>query len=130
MRSLIFILGLSLTFCLVDVQKHEEIVKFVNKLRTTWTAKLYERDIAPLVGAWKDNEETELEEKKVFKTSNANLPESFDLREAYPECETLREIRDQSRCGACWAFGAVEAMSDRLFILVENSKLVFQLNIY
>ena len=101
MRSLIFILGLSLTFCLVDVQRHEEIVKFVNKLRTTWTAKLYERDIAPLVGAWKDNEETELKEKTIFKTSNANLPDNFDLREAYPECETLREIRDQSRCGAC-----------------------------
>jgi len=116
MRSLIFILGLSLTLCFIDYERHEKIVNFVNKLRTTWTAKIYERDIAPLVGAWKDNEETQLEEKVSFKTSNANLPDNFDLREAYPECESLREIRDQSRCGSCWAFGAVEAMSDRICI--------------
>ena len=84
MRSLIFILGLSLTLCLIDYERHEKIVNFVNKLRTTWTAKIYERDIAPLVAAWKDTEETQLKEKVSFKTSNDNLPDNFDLREAYP----------------------------------------------
>ena len=28
----------------------------------------------------------------------------------------MKEIRDQSRCGACWAFGATETMSDRICI--------------
>jgi cathepsin B len=54
--------------------------------------------------------------KKIFKTSNEDLPESFDLREQYPQCESLKEIRDQSRCGSCWAFAAAETMSDRICI--------------
>jgi len=40
-------------------------------------------------------------------------PESFDSRTQWPDCPTIREIRDQAVCGSCWAFGAVEAMSDR-----------------
>jgi len=44
------------------------------------------------------------------------IPESFDPREKWPDCPTIREIRDQGGCGSCWAFGAVTAMSDRLCI--------------
>jgi cathepsin B len=46
----------------------------------------------------------------------SDLPESLDLREKYPDCEAIKEIRDQSACGSCWALGAVSAMSDRLCI--------------
>ncbi|KAK9887121.1 hypothetical protein WA026_020569 [Henosepilachna vigintioctopunctata] len=45
-----------------------------------------------------------------------DLPESFDSREKWPECASLKVVRDQSTCGSCWAFGAVEAMSDRICI--------------
>ena len=116
MKSLLFILGLSLALSAVDVERQQKIVDFVNKLRTTWTAKLYDRDISGLVGSWKESEEIQLPEKTLFRTTNAALPDNYDLREAYPECETIREIRDQSTCGACWAFGAAETMSDRLCI--------------
>merc|ERR1711971_1482366 len=44
------------------------------------------------------------------------VPENFDPREKWPECATIREIRDQGGCGSCWAFGAVTAMSDRICI--------------
>lgn len=42
------------------------------------------------------------------------LPDNFDAREQWPNCPTISEIRDQGSCGSCWAFGAVEAMSDRV----------------
>lgn len=34
----------------------------------------------------------------------------------FSNCESLFMIRDQSQCGSCWAFGAVESMSDRICI--------------
>lgn len=30
------------------------------------------------------------------------LPESFDAREQWPNCPTIKEIRDQGSCGSCW----------------------------
>ncbi|XP_015685953.1 cathepsin B-like, partial [Protobothrops mucrosquamatus] len=44
------------------------------------------------------------------------LPKSFDSRQQWPNCPTISEIRDQGSCGSCWAFGAVEAMSDRVCV--------------
>lgn len=46
--------------------------------------------------------------------SEFELPEEFDSRKQWPQCPTISEIRDQGSCGSCWAFGAVEAMSDRV----------------
>jgi len=48
------------------------------------------------------------------------LPENFDSREKWSNCPTINEIRDQGSCGSCWAFGAVEAMSDRVCIHSEG----------
>lgn len=45
-----------------------------------------------------------------------DLPEQFDSRVQWPKCPTISEVRDQGSCGSCWAFGAVEAMSDRVCI--------------
>ena len=94
--------------------RQAEIAKKINRLKTTWQATEYKRDYKPLLGAILDGAEN-LPEKK-FKKSNANLPENFDPRIEYPNCESLREVRDQANCGSCWAFGAVEAMSDRICI--------------
>lgn len=43
-------------------------------------------------------------------------PDSFDARTYWPDCKSITVIRDQSACGSCWAFGAAEAMSDRVCI--------------
>ena len=93
---------------------YEEIANHVNSLKTTWTATTYKKDYTPLLGAILDGLENLPE--KTFKESNANLPDEYDPRTAYPKCESLREVRDQANCGSCWAFGAVEAMSDRICI--------------
>ena len=115
MKSVLFILGLTLALCAVNIEKHQKIVNFVNKLRTTWKAKVYDRDYSKLIGTWR-NRKALPKRKTVFKTSRNDLPDNYDLRDAYPNCETIKEIRDQSYCGACWAFSAAETMSDRLCI--------------
>lgn len=45
-------------------------------------------------------------------------PDSFDSRTQWPSC--VGGIRDQARCGSCWAFGAAEALSDRVCIASED----------
>ncbi|TPP66165.1 Cathepsin B [Fasciola gigantica] len=47
---------------------------------------------------------------------HVQLPVSFDSRDVWGHCPTVSQIRDQSSCGSCWAFGPVEAISDRICI--------------
>uniref|UniRef100_A0A3Q2LB56 Cathepsin B n=1 Tax=Equus caballus TaxID=9796 RepID=A0A3Q2LB56_HORSE len=54
--------------------------------------------------------------QRVWFAEDVVLPENFDAREQWPNCPTIKEIRDQGSCGSCWAFGAVEAISDRICI--------------
>lgn len=44
------------------------------------------------------------------------LPKEFDARTAWSQCSTIGRILDQGHCGSCWAFGAVESLSDRFCI--------------
>ena len=48
-----------------------------------------------------------------------NAPASFDARNQWPNC--VHAIRDQARCGSCWAFAASEAFSDRLCIATNGA---------
>jgi cathepsin B len=50
------------------------------------------------------------------KTNVTALPTDFDARSNWGHCKTISQIRDQSMCGSCWAFGAVEAQADRMCI--------------
>ncbi|KAL0210987.1 hypothetical protein P9112_009285 [Eukaryota sp. TZLM1-RC] len=58
---------------------------------------------------------------KKVEVSN-DLPESFDVRQQWPGCPSYA-IRDQGRCGSCWAFGAAEALSDR-FCAAKGMKVI------
>jgi cathepsin B len=57
-----------------------------------------------------------LKEVTEYNTFIKAAPASFDSRTQWPKCTSLSEIRDQANCGSCWAFGAAEAMSDRVCI--------------
>ncbi|XP_038051737.1 cathepsin B-like [Patiria miniata] len=48
-----------------------------------------------------------------FHEDVSDIPMTFDARMKWPQCTTIPLIRDQAACGSCWAFGAVESMSDR-----------------
>uniref|UniRef100_A0AAA9TW88 Cathepsin B n=1 Tax=Bos taurus TaxID=9913 RepID=A0AAA9TW88_BOVIN len=96
----------------------DELVNFVNKQNTTWKAghNFYNVDLSyvkKLCGAILGG--PKLPQRDAF-AADVVLPESFDAREQWPNCPTIKEIRDQGSCGSCWAFGAVEAISDRICI--------------
>ena len=48
------------------------------------------------------------------KLKDIPIPENFDTREEWPMCQS--DIRDQARCGSCWAVAAAEAFEDRICI--------------
>lgn len=43
-------------------------------------------------------------------------PDSFDARNAWPNCTSLYEIYDQANCASDYAFAAVESLQDRICI--------------
>jgi cathepsin B len=50
---------------------------------------------------------------------NVEAPTNFDARTQWPSC--IHAVRDQGQCGSCWAFGATEALSDRLCIATNGA---------
>ncbi|KAL3283973.1 hypothetical protein HHI36_018144 [Cryptolaemus montrouzieri] len=54
----------------------------------------------------------------------ANLPENFDAREQWPNCQSIKDIRDQGACDASWAFATVSTISDRICIASNGTQQV------
>jgi len=109
----------------------EDIVQLVNSLGTTWTAGHNKRfrhstleHVKQLCGVLKGGPQLPL--KKI--TPRKDLPPSFDPRDGsvWPACNaSLNTIRDQGACGSCWAFGAVEAMTDRICIASKGQSQAY-----
>ncbi|KAI1286143.1 Cathepsin B [Halotydeus destructor] len=108
----------------------DEMINEVNRLQSSWKAG---RNFAPtelkhvikMLGVKKDDNEERL--PVLVHEEIGDLPESFDARTQWPECTTISEIRDQGSCGSCWAFGAVEAMSDR-YCIASGGKTIVQIS--
>jgi len=110
--------------------ERERVIQDINKMQSTWKAhhnpRFYNQPVgvaANLCGAKKMRTEMLklLPDVEIIKTNKTfkqlGLPDEFDSATNWPQCaDMINDIRDQSNCGCCWAFGAAEAGSDRLCI--------------
>ncbi|KAJ8953148.1 hypothetical protein NQ318_017175 [Aromia moschata] len=106
----------------------DEFIQSINEKATTWTARknfegYTDEQLAALAGvkAIYTNESQKLP-VIVHNVNTDGIPDTFDSREIWPECDSIRTIRNQGGCGSCWAFAAVEVMSDRLCIFSAGAK--------
>jgi len=113
-----------------------ELIEQVNALKTTWKAamplKFTNATIAhvkALLGTVLPGDSAYVKPetyKTVFKTVDADIPDSFDVRTGFPNCAAISgHVRDQSDCGSCWAMAATESFNDRYCIKTGDAKTLF-----
>ncbi|WKY09826.1 hypothetical protein Q1695_002297 [Nippostrongylus brasiliensis] len=110
-----------------------DLIDYVNKAQGLFKVKLSER-FAQYPDAVKSRlmgsmhvaipEEFRANEKTHDDIDDASIPDSFDSRTQWKQCPSILSIRDQSSCGSCWAFGAAEAMTDRICIASNGQQQV------
>lgn len=112
----------------------QSIIDEINHARSTWRAGIPIKfqnatiaDVKRLLGTIMPGEQGYMApevEKREFGTGD--IPESFDVRTAWPECSAITgRVRDQSSCGSCWAFGSTEAFNDRYCIATGDTTKIF-----
>jgi len=100
------------------------IIEAVNNAHTTWTAHANPHFHNWTIGDAKKLVRGYLAAKKTSRLPPAvGIPDNFDGRVAWP-AGCVGYIRDQGRCGSCWIFGAVEALSDRFCVASNGSTMV------
>jgi len=62
--------------------------------------------------------------KLIWNAEDDGLPKHFDARKEFPACKRiLGTVRDQGKCGSCWAVAATEMMNDRLCIATKGENV-------
>nr|CAH04630.1 cathepsin B [Suberites domuncula] len=123
----IAVVAVLLAVASAELLNQQDMSEYINKLGTTWKAGVNKRfeglsevDIRRQMGVLQGGPlDIKLPEKDI--TPLKDVPDMFDARMQWPDCPTIKEIRDQGACGSCWAFGAVESMSDRFCIHFNQS---------
>ncbi|KAH0821918.1 hypothetical protein GEV33_000873 [Tenebrio molitor] len=122
----------TLSYCWAKTEiLSNKFIESINQKRSTWVARRNFPEDTPieqlrrLNGAREDPNYKSQVKLKVHKVDVSAIPDTFDGRTHWPQCESLKNIRNQGQCGSCWAFGSTEAMSDRLCIATDG-KVKFQ----
>ncbi|KAJ8931010.1 hypothetical protein NQ314_016131 [Rhamnusium bicolor] len=118
--------ALSVVLCRSSILS-EEFIKSINEKATTWTARnnfdnYSTEQLNALVGVIGISRDPEQKLPLMVHTVRDGIPVEFDSRQVWPKCSSIRTIRNQGQCGSCWAFAAVEVMSDRLCIFTDGQK--------
>jgi len=114
----------ALVIGVVSHESLESIVEEINAGNHSWTAAVPSKflnldDVKNYLGAYlpgdaayEEPEDGELH----FDYGDIEVPESFDAEEKWPQCSVISNVRDQSSCGSCWAFGSVSSFESRACI--------------
>ena len=87
----------------------------------TWTAAPSStrfgslEEVKVLLGAYLpgDKAYVQLPEKNVTAFEVEAIPSDFSSATNWPKCGGMADVRDQSACGSCWAFGSTDSFQDR-----------------
>lgn len=130
-KSIAFCLAITISVALAKPELDlspfltDDYINHINSVQSTWKAgrnfplNFTMKQVKSMTGALiPESFESNLLPKLEFtdEISDSEIPEEFDARKKWPECKSIRQVRDQGSCGSCWAEGATEAMSDRICI--------------
>eukprot|EP01013_Petalomonas_cantuscygni_P007363 TRINITY_DN1914_c2_g1_i1.p1 TRINITY_DN1914_c2_g1~~TRINITY_DN1914_c2_g1_i1.p1 ORF type:complete len:377 (-),score=71.22 TRINITY_DN1914_c2_g1_i1:239-1330(-) len=129
--SLALVVGAAAAVVQYDTER-EKMVQHINSVQNTWKAAVNPRfrgmtkeEVKRTLGVVPNNAELVRTHTTPYVKKGLTVPDSFDSATNWPRCaKIIADIRDQSNCGCCWAFGAAEAASARLCIATNASHQV------
>jgi len=111
-----------------DMINHPNVVEHFKDEDSTWTAGFNDffgnmtfDEAKSLLGTVETDLDSVTWADELLGFADSDIPDSFDATDgkSFP-AGSIAPIRDQQHCGSCWAFSAVEVLTDRYRIATKN----------